>query len=171
MQNYKKEMDSTVDNIEEKKRNLIVQEELFNNFLDKINISNKVINYIKDNLDNNTRQLERISDEQDKIINDLDFIEENLDKKIGAQRNKEEIIKNIDEKNEELDNTFININKKIELSHRNLKENNNVVENNEIKTLNQLLNRIIHRIKKDVQGKQIEYLDNIFKAEKNVLDK
>ena len=170
MKKYKKEMDSTVDQIEEKKKNLIAQEELFNNFLDKINISNKVINYIKDNLDNSTRQLERISDEQDKIINDLDFIEKNLDKQIGAQRNKEEIIKEIDEKNVELDNTFININKKIELSHRNLKENNNVVENNEIKTLNQLLNRIIHRIKKDVQGKQIEYLDNIFKAEKNVLD-
>ena len=101
----------------------------------------------------------------------MDFIEENLDNKIGAQRSKEEIIKKADEKNEELDNTLKNINKKIELSHRNLKENNNVVENNEIKTLNQLLNRIIHRIKKDVQGKQIEYLDNIFKAEKNVLDK
>ena len=170
MKNYKKEMDSTVDKIEENKKALIAQEKLFNNFIDKINISNKVINYIKDNLDNNTRQLERISDEQDKIINDLDFIEENLDKKIGAQRSKEEFIKKNDEKNKELDNTFININNKIELCHRNLKENNIVVENNEIKTLNQLLNRVIHRIKKDVQGKQIEYLDNIYKTEKAVLD-
>jgi hypothetical protein len=171
MKNYKKEMDSTVDKIEEKKSTLKTHEELFNNFIDKINISNKVINYIKDNLDNNTRQLEKISDEQDKIINDLDFIEKNLNEKIGAQRSKEEFIKNTDTKKKELDDTFINIDKKIELCHKNLKENNNVVENNEIKTLNQLLNRIIHRIKKEVQGKQIEYLDNIFKAEKNALDK
>ena len=171
MKNYKKEMDSTLDKIEKKKDKLKAHEKLFNNFLDKINTSNKVINYIKDNLDNNTRQLERISDEQDKIINDLDFIEKNLDKKIGAQRSKEEIIKKNDEKNKELDDTFENIDKKIVGCHKNMKENNTVVEISEIKTLNQLLNRIIHRIKKDVQGKQIDYLDNIFKAEKKVLNK
>ena len=171
MKNYKKEMDSTLDKIEKKKDKLKAHEKLFNNFLDKINTSNKVINYIKDNLDNNTRQLERISDEQDKIINDLDFIEKNLDKKIGAQRSKEEIIKKNDEKNKELDDTFENIDKKIVGCHKNMKENNTVVEISEIKTLNQLLNRIIHRIKKDVQEKQIDYLDNIFKAEKKVLNK
>lgn len=44
---------------------------------------------------------------------------------------------------------------------------NNVVENKEIKTLNQLLNRIHCRIKKDVQWKQINYIQNILEAEKN----
>ena len=46
---------------------------------------------------------------------------------------------------------------------------NNVIENKEIKTLNQLLNRIHYRIKKDIQGKQIDYLNNIFEAEKNFI--
>ena len=46
---------------------------------------------------------------------------------------------------------------------------NNVVENKEIKTLNQLLNRIHCRIKKDVQWKQINYIQNILEAEKTIL--
>ena len=83
--------------------------------------------------------------------------------------NKEKIIKDNEDKIQKIENTFNNIEEKINKCHENMKENNKFVENKEIKTLNQLLNRIHCRIKKDIQGKQINYLTTIFEAEKKYI--
>ena len=166
---YKNELDSTLDKIEINQNELIQQEKKFNNFLETINISNKIINYIKDNINNNTRELEEISAGQNKIIDDLDQIEKNLDKKIKIKKNKDEIVKENDNKNNKIKKTLNDIEEKINKCHEKMKQNNKVNEYKEIKTLNQLLNRIHCRIKKEIQGKQIDYLNNIFQKEKTYI--
>ena len=169
---YKRELDSKVDKIEVNKTELIEQEKKFNNFIEAINTSNKIINYIKDNLYNNIRALEDISSNEDKIINDLDEIEKNLNQRIKDNNNKDLIIKENEEKNKKIENTFNDIEKKIKICHEIMKRKNNVIENKEIKTMNQLLNNIHYKIKKDIQGRQIDYINNIFETEKKyILDK
>ena len=106
---------------------------------------------------------------EDKIINDLDDIEKKLDEKIKDKRNKDDIVKKNEEKNKKIETSFNNIEKSIQKCHEIMKANNIFVENKEIKTMNQLLNRIHCRIKKDVQGKQIDYIQKIFEAEKNYI--
>ena len=169
---YKRELDSKVVKIEINKTELIEQEKKFNNFIEAINTSNKIINYIKDNLYNNIRALEDISSNEDKIINDLDEIEKNLNQRIKDNNNKDLIIKENEEKNKKIENTFNDIEKKIKTCHEIMKRKNNVKENKEIKTMNQLLNNIHYKIKKDIQGRQIDYINNIFETEKKyILDK
>ena len=80
-------------NTEKTKNELIEQEKKFNNFIDAINTSNKIINYIKDNIINNSRELENISSNEDKIINDLDEIDNYLNRRIENNKSKEEILK------------------------------------------------------------------------------
>ena len=166
---YKRELDSKVDKIEVNKTELIEQEKKFNNFIEAINTSNKIINYIKDNLYNNIRALEDISSNEDKIINDLDEIEKNLNQRIKDNNNKDLIIKENEEKNKKIENTFNDIEKKIKICHEIMKRKNNVIENKEIKTMNQLLNNIHYKIKKDIQGRQIDYINNIFETEKKYI--
>ena len=167
MKKYKRELDNSVYQIENHQKELIEQEKKFNNFIEAINISNKIINNIKDNLNSNTRDLKEICTNEEKIINDLDEIEKKLDERIKGRKNKEEIVKKNEIKNKEIEKCFNNIGTKIEKCHEIMETKNNVIENTEIKTLNQLLNRIHCRIKKVVQGKQINYIKNIFEAEKN----
>ena len=95
--------------------------------------------------------MKEICTNEEKIINDLDEIEKKLDERIKGRKNKEEIVKKNEIKNKEIEKCFNNIGTKIEKYHEVMETKNNVVENKEIKTLNQLLNRIHCRIKKDVQ--------------------
>ena len=60
IQKYKRSLDNKVIQIERKKEELIKQEEKFNNFIEAINNSKKIINCINDNLNSNTRELEEI---------------------------------------------------------------------------------------------------------------
>ena len=166
---YKRDLDKTIDKIEINKKELTEQEKKFNNFIETINISNKIINYITASVNNTKRELEEISTNQDKIIDDLDEIEKNLDKKIRGKGSDEQVLNRIVEKNKKIENTFDNIEKMIKKSHEKMKTNNNVVEDKEIISLNQLLNRIHCRIKKDIQGKQIDYLNKIFDTEENYI--
>ena len=69
-------------------------------------------------------------------------------------------------KNNKIKKTLNEIEEKIRKCHENMKEKNKVNEYKEIKTLNQLLNRVHCRIKKEIQGKQIDYLKYIFEKEK-----
>ena len=169
MKKYKRSLDNKVEQIESNKEELRKQEQKFNKFIEAINTSKKIIICINDNLNSNARELEEICMNQEKIIDDLDDIEKKLDEKIKDKRNKDDIVKENEDKNKKIETSFNNIEKGIEKCHEIMKAKNNVVENKEIKTMNQLLNRIHCRIKKDVQGKQIEYIQKIYKAEKNYI--
>lgn len=50
-----------------------------------------------------------------------------------------------------------------------MKENSIINENNQVKTLNELLNRIHLRIKSNVQKYCIDYLINIFENEEKII--
>jgi hypothetical protein len=167
--NYKNDLDNTVKNIEKEKESLTVQEKKFNKFIDMVNTSNKIINHIKDIIQNNTRELEIISTNEDKIINDLDEIEKNLDKRTKDKKSKEDLLKENNTKNIKIENTFNEIEIKIANCHKMMRDNNNFVNCEDIKTMNQLLNNIHCKIKRDIQGKEIEYINKIFKAEKKII--
>ena len=165
---YKNEIDTTINKIEENKKELIQQEKKFNNIKDLINISQKVINYIEDSIDNNTRQLEDICGNQEKIINDLDRIEENLNKRIRSSENKNEILKENKDKNNDIQKTFNSIEEKIQNCYKKMTNNNsNININNNPKTLNDLLGRMYWKIKKDIHGKEANLINDIYNIEKN----
>ena len=165
MKKYKKELDDTINKIEKNKELLNKHEENFNNFIETINISNKIINSIKDNINNNTRELENILSTQDKIIQDLDEIDENLSKKIKIKKSKDKILKENDDYCKKIEKTFDGFEGRIKKCYENMKSKNDEIESTEIKTLNQLLGDVHCKIKKDIQGKILDSLNNIFQEE------
>jgi hypothetical protein len=136
-----------------------------------INISQKVINYIEDNIDNNTRELKDIYENQEKIINDLDKIEENLNKRIRSSQNKNEILKENKDKNNDIQKTFNSIEGKILNCYKAMTNNNEKINiNNNPKSLNDLLGRIYWKIKEDIQGKEANLINDIYNKEKNCIN-
>ena len=170
--NYKKQLDSScLYKIEENKNELIQQEKKFNNMIDLINISQKVMNYIGDSIDNSERQLEDIIENQEKIILDLDNIEENLDKRIKSSQNKNEILKKNKDKNSEIKRAFKSIEDKIEKCHKLMIGNSDKLNiNNNPKSLNDILERIYWKIKQDIQGKEAKIIKEIYNREKNFIN-
>ncbi len=98
----------------------------------------------------------------------MEQIDKNLEKKTKNKKSKDKILEEND-KIFEIEKTFDGIEGKIEKCHENMKSKNNVIEPKDIKTLNQLLNEVHCIIKKDIQGKQIDYLSKIFEEEKNII--
>ena len=169
--NYKKELDSTVSKVEQNKRELIQQEKHFNNIKDLLNISQNVINYIQNSLDNNTIELENIYQEQEKIISDLDNIEENLNQRIRATENKKEILKENKDKNNNIKKSYDNIENKIKKCNKEMMDDSDkFIVNNKPKSLNDLLERIYWKIKKDIQGKEVNLINEIYNKEKNCIE-
>ena len=169
--NYKKELDSTVNKIELNNKELIQREKQFNNIKDLINISQNVINYIQDSLDNNTMELESIYQEQEKIISDLDNIENNLNQRIRNTENKNEILKENKDINNNIKQSSDNIEKTIEKCHNEMMGNTDkFVVNDKPKSLNDLLERIYWKIKKDIQGKEVNLINEIYNKEKNCIE-
>ena len=170
--NYKKQLDSScLYKIEENKNELIQQEKKFNNMIDLINISQKVMNYIGDSIDNSERQLEDIIENQEKIILDLDNIEENLNKRIKSSQNKNEILKENKDKNNDIEKSFKSIGNKIENCYKMMIDNSkNLKINNNPKTLNELLERIYWKIKQDIHGKEAKVINEIYEREKNFIN-
>ena len=169
--NYKRQLDSSLYKIDENKNELMQQEKKFNNIKDLLNISQNVINYIGDSIDNNERELENIIENQEKIIQDLDNIEENLNKKIKSSQNKNEILKENKDKNNDIEKMFNSIGNKIENCYKMMiDDSKNLKINNNPKTLNELLDRIYWKIKQDIQGKEAKVINEIYYREKNFIN-
>ena len=169
--NYKRQLDSSLYKIDENKNELMQQEKKFNNIKDLLNISQNVINYIGDSIDNNERELENIIENQEKIIQDLDNIEENLNKRIKSSQNKNEILKENKDKNNDIEKSFKSIGNKIENCYKMMIDNSkNLKINNNPKTLNELLERIYWKIKQDIQGKEAKIINEIYNREKNFIN-
>ena len=130
-----------------------------------------MINYIQNSLDNNTIELENIYQEQEKIISDLDNIEENLNQRIRATENKKEILKENKDKNNNIKKSYDNIENKIKKCNKEMMDDSDkFIVNNKPKSLNDLLERIYWKIKKDIQGKEVNLINEIYNKEKNCIE-
>ena len=113
--------------------------------------------------------MDSINEIEDQILDELENIEKAIDKKIKYSQNKDKLMENINEANENNNTSYKNIHEEINNCY-NIMERNNVVNNfdDNKKLLNNKLGNVHTVLKSGIQGNVVKFMKNLYEEEKKL---